>query len=168
MQGLGGLAPGLNRGATMSGNKAGGARDPYPIKFMVAGLTQNQGAVAPTSFTADKTGFYQFAAWGAGNTSTSAAASLAIRTVWLIKDQIIPIVVGSSHNSGTDYHTTVTFPDVAMVAQGNGGSATGGDVNVSAVGAVAGTYGGYIGGPRYCAPGGGSNGGLVIVTYLGM
>lgn len=164
MQGLGGTSPGLSRGATMSGNKAGGASDPSPIKLLQAGPDFTGSSGASVTFTAPKPGLYQFAAWGGGGVGGGGAGagggSLAIRTVRLSLSQQVPIVVASSGGSSTCPATTVTFTDGVMTAgtginaasTGLGGVASGGDINVNGAdasgtnGGAGATYGGFTGG----------------------
>jgi hypothetical protein len=192
MQGLGGTAPGLNRGATMSGGKAGGAVDPSPIKLLRFGVRGGGASPAAINFTAPKAGRYMFVAWGGGGLGAggdgAGAGALAIRTVRLSLSQVIPMTLSSDAGSTSSPSTTVTFPDGVMTAGtgqnqsagGAGGVASGGDINVNggvasgASGGTAGSFGEFIGGSSLQTPGGGgsatpANGGpgVLIVIYVG-
>lgn len=181
MQGLGGLAPGFSRGATMSGNKAGGLADANPIKFSRVGI---RSADVSTSYTVDVPGLYQFALYSRGGDGSTnlggGGGSLAIRTVRLRKSDVVAILLAYNADS------TVTFPDGSVMTAGRGGNAsagvsvgpggiaTGGDVNQSGTagssanpnyyGGDAPSYLGFVGGlgsnsPNFgSAPGGGGNG----------
>ena len=183
MQGLGGLAPGLKRGATMSGNKPP-TDVTTPLPYQLHG-TINDGPRSGT-FVADRAGRYKVVAWGPGGTRTDSngtsganggGGGLAIKTVRLNKGQSlgieIPLPSGSALNDNNN--TAVTFPDGTVMRAYTGtrtntgslvpgGAATGGDINVSgepgvvgapgAAGAAA-SYGEFIGGGAKQAPGGG-------------
>lgn len=184
MQGLGGLAPGLKRGATMSGNKPP-TDVTTPLAYQLHGVTS--GALPLTgTFVADRAGRYKVVAWGPGgarpdtggtSNANGGGGGLAIKTVRLNKGQSLAIEiqipsfgVGSENNN-----TAVTFPDGTVMRaytgkfSGAAGAATGGDINVSgspgvigspgAAGAAA-SYGEFIGGAGLQSPGGG--GGFAI------
>jgi hypothetical protein len=170
MQGLGGTPAGLNRAASMGGNKPGTAADLDPLKFQCSGQSDNGGPAISTSFTAEKGGQYKFVAWGAGTHSNNFGGSLAIRTFRMARDQTIPITVGSAYNTSNDPHTYIYFPDVTMTAGGNGSAASGGDYNSAGQStAAAASYGNYQGGQGLNrSPGGAQVGGMVFVYYVGV
>lgn len=185
MQGLGGLAPGLNRGATMSGNKAGGIADLNPVKLMRVG---SPSATATFNFTATTGGLYQIVIDGPGASASGGtgggAGAKCVKTVRLRKDEVIAFSLGQPDTT----HTTATLPDGAvMTARGStftsgvGGTATGGDINLPGGNASGGTgganpsYAGYFGGAANHTPGGGSSTSLgnlgasmATVVYVGM
>lgn len=179
MQGLGGLAPGLNRGATMSGNKGGANDGSYGVK-----LSRATGFFSVSAtFTVPSAGLYQVALWGAGadnGANGGGAGGLAVRTLRLRKDEQLPYVIGPTDDAGTA--STITFSDSVMTANSattaTGVGATGGDVNstgASGAGAVGGTapaYNGYTGGGPGATPGGGGQlgispgAGMIIITKI--
>lgn len=182
MQGLGGLAPGLNRGATMSGNKSGTNDGSYGVVLMrTAG-----GTTVSDTFTVPSAGLYRTAIYGAGAVGPSAgggAGGLAIRTLRLLKDEVLPYTIAPNDDTGTA--STITFRDgVVMTANSptgaTGAGATGGDINLTgangsgATGGAAPSYGGLVGGGAGLTPGGGSNhptsipgSGMIVITKIG-
>lgn len=136
MQGLGGLAPGLNRGATMSGNKHAES-SPYATAL----------SFGQTSWTSPASRRYLITAIGAGGGCNSGGSSGGggggglQKTVYLPKGAVLVIDVGvglASDDNGED--TTVTLPDGTILTAGGGisgattgagGTATGGDLNVT-------------------------------------
>lgn len=182
MQGLGGLAPGLNRGATMSGNKGGTNDGSYGVKLMrTAGATTVSG-----TFTVPSAGLYRVGLYGAGALGPSAgggAGGLAVRTLRLQKDELLPYAIAPNDDAGTA--STITFRDgVVMTANSptgaTGAGATGGDINLTggdgsgATGGAAPSYDGLVGGSAAFTPGGGSNhpagipgSGMIIITKIG-
>lgn len=179
MQGLGGLAPGLNRGATMSGNKGGTDSGTHGVKLMrTAGATTVTG-----TFTAPSAGLYRIALWGAGavDSSGGGAGGLAVRTLRLFKDEQLPYVIAPNDDTGVA--SAITFRDSTMTANSAtttaGGTATGGDVNqtggvgAATVGGTAPSYDGMTGGTAALTPGGGANhpasipgSGMLIITKI--
>lgn len=182
MQGLGGLAPGLNRGATMSGNKAGGLADVNPVKLLRVGKST---ADVSISFLAEIPGLYQFALYSNGGNGSpnlgGGGGSLAIKTKRLRKSEVATILL--AYNAAS----TVTFDDGSVLTAGRGGNtnpgvsvgaggvATGGDVNLSGtsgsasgaayLGGSAPSYLGFVGGQSAdtpvlgnATPGGGGTG----------
>lgn len=181
MQGLGGLAPGLNRGATMSGNKGGTNDGSYGVKLMrTAGAT-----TVSDTFTAPSAGLYRVGLYGAGAIGPSAgggAGALAVRTLRLQKDELLPYTIAPNDDTGTA--STITFRDGVMTANSptgaTGATATGGDINLTggngsgATGGAAPSYDGLVGGSAAFTPGGGSNhpagipgSGMIIITKIG-
>lgn len=181
MQGLGGLTPGLGRGATMSGNKADAPADPSPIKYGKLGPD----ASTPTAdtFSAPAAGLYQLVAIGGGGyvgtpggTLTSGGGgALGIITRRLRRGDVVSLLLGNTYGDTSNNNDTVlTFPDgsVARARGGKnggngyqGGTASGFDINVSGsqggptntAGGEAGYYGPF-GGGAHPAPGhGGRN-----------
>jgi hypothetical protein len=140
--------------------------DVMPVKLLV----QPQRTTVSGVFVAPVAGRYQFVLHGAGagsGVSPGGPGALAARVVRLRRAQEIPYVVSAAYNV-TPVNSTVTFPDRVMTAGpganggddgsgngigGNGGTASGGDVNIN--GAVAHehypssqapSYGAFIGG----------------------
>lgn len=188
MQGLGGLAPGLKRGATMSGNKNDGSALPTmpSVKFDKLGAIST-----PTQpsyvFTAPVAGIYEFVAIGGGGAmadSTSAGGgSLGIIRKYLTRGASVSILLGNGWND-TANNTVVTFPDGSIATAGGGkdkihgsggGVATGFDISVPGgnggsgvpAGGAAGAYG-DIGGGGHPAPGHGASNSGVGVVGIGM
>lgn len=180
-QGLGGLAPGLNRGATMSGNKGGANDGSYGVKLMrTAGLSS-----VSATFTVPSAGLYQVALYGAGGNagaSGGGAGALAVRSVRLQKDELLPYVIAPWDDAGTA--STITFRDGVMTANsatttagvGASGPAGGtyltGGSGSGATGGVAPSSGGFVGGNGTQTPGGGAEtgfnpgSGMLIITKI--
>lgn len=182
MQGLGGLASGLNRGATMSGNKGGTDSGTHGVKLLrTAGLT----AVSAT-FTVPSAGRYQVALYGAGGAagaSGGGAGGLAVYETRLQKDEQLPYTIAPWDDAGTP--STITLRDGVMTANssttGVGAGATGpvggvyltGGSGVGATPGAAPSYGGFVGGAvSGAAPGAGAapsqlpGAGMIIITKI--
>lgn len=180
MQGLGGLAPGLNRGASMSGNRASDAGSAFPIVFTQDGYGNNGGAKITTSYSPSRSGRYQFIGWGAGaynsGTPGGGGGALVVRTKRLAAGESVGIQIGSCYNGASNSDTVFTFPDGVSSTAGGGayngttaGTASGGDINVNGTNAgAAASYGALVGGQaNHQTPGGGFTGGRATVIYLG-
>ena len=185
MQGLGGLAPGLGRGATMSGNRPASGSN-TPLAYILAGMSFDP---LSATYTVVKAGRYRIVAWGGGGTRVSSdggGGGLAIKDVRLSLSSAVSITVGSAAGAASSRNnTSVTLPDgTTILANGGvndggaGGTASGGDINVSgSVGGQAGSYDVYVGGAAAQNPGGGGavqsantrnpGAGLVMILYLG-
>lgn len=186
MQGLGGLAPGLKRGATMSGNKNDGSALPSmpSVKFDKLGAIGT--ATQPTYiFAAPVAGIYEFLAIGGGGIladSTSAGGgSLGIIRKYLTRGASVSMLLGNGYDD-TVNNTVITFPDGSTATAGGGkdkihgsggGVATGFDISVPGgnggsgvpAGGAAGAYG-DLGGGAHPAPGhGSSNNGTGVAGY---
>lgn len=186
MQGLGGLAPGLNRGATMSGNKALGFTDPSPTKYDKLAVINISPPTLDT-FTAAAAGLYQFAAIGAGGLVVSATSggggALGIITKRLRRGDVVAIQLGcAAGDSLAKNDTILMFPDGSVATAGGGkngnngsqgGVATGFDVNVQGspggagvpVGGVSGAFGPFGGGSHPAAGHGSDNVGVSLTGY---
>lgn len=144
MQGLGGLAPGLNRGATMSGNKDGAG-----VNGAISGALLLTGTSSATtgSVTATADGWAYVYAIGAGGRgsdtnggATGGGAGAAYRKVAVRRGDTFTVSAAKSTASGAGDSSTVTCPDGRVVAGGGGtssasgtpgagGVGTGGDIN---------------------------------------
>jgi len=168
---------GLPLGATP---KTSSATAPYVVTY---GDNSGYSTTRNQTWTCPKTGTYRFAQWGQGGFGNGSApyggGAAHAQTVRKIgKDETVTIAANST--SGTrGAKITLTFPDGTVVetlggqnssSGGAGGTATGGDINVSGsvgsgAGGNAGSYGNFTGGigagdgvtPQYgVTPGGGA------------
>jgi hypothetical protein len=161
MQGLGGTNSGLNRGATMSGNKPN-TGTPY-----FTALSPGQ-----TSWTAPASRWYRLTAIGGGGMAAvsngGGGGGAAQKLVYIPKGTTLVIAVGQGGaNIDAGTATTVTLPDGTVLTGGGGaygttgagGTASGGDINVTgnAKSTINGgdgpTIGDFIGAP-FTPPGG--------------
>lgn len=131
MQGLGGSAPGLNRGATMSGNKASvGFTDPNPIK-----CSRGLGVASP--YAIPNTGLYLFCWQGAGGAGNDGAdghggtGSLALARVRLNQGNVVTFTANSVTFPGGRVMTAQSGNGAAGDDPGANGVATGGDININ-------------------------------------
>lgn len=136
MQGLGGLLPGLSRGATMSGNKSAvGASFTSAIAF------------GQTSWTAPYSGYFRFTLRGGGGNATASlgggSGAAAQASCYLQKGASIACTVGNGGAAGSvdGGDTTLTLPNGVVVTAGGGKSASNGGAGGVAIGGEASTPG---------------------------
>lgn len=116
-------------------------------------------SAGPQTFTVPRegAGLWRFVAWGGGGGGSNepgGGGALVIKDVYMRDGQQVPMFVG-----GVGQSSTVTLPGVTLVAGGGtygspglGGTASGGDANVSgsnssgSSGGGAGSFGEYLGG----------------------